>query len=151
MQGKHSLWVRVTLLYLVLVHAFPGVWALSMPQAFYHHFPGFGLVWVAIDGPYNEHLIRDVGGFFIALAALCLLTLIRPRWVAVRATAICLLMFNGPHLWYHLQHLHMLPPIERVALASTLSLTALLVLLLLWQRPVSDSELNSRSARMNHE
>ena len=143
MQLKHPLWIRATLLYLVLFHGFPGVWALFMPQEFYHHFPGFGLVWVAIDGPYNEHLIRDVGGFFIALAALCLLTLIRPRWVAARATAICLLMFNGPHLWYHLQHLHMLPPIERIGLAASLSLTALLVLLLLWQRPTSNLELNA--------
>ena len=35
---------------------------------FYDDFPGLGRSWVAADGPYNEHLVRDVGALNLALA-----------------------------------------------------------------------------------
>ena len=38
------------------------------PKSFYEDFPGAGRVWVAVDGPYNEHLVRDVGSLNLALA-----------------------------------------------------------------------------------
>lgn len=129
-------WVQAILLYLGLTNAFPGAWALFIPRSFYTSFPGFGRVWVAVDGPYNEHLIRDVGGFFLALATLCFLTLLVPRLVSVRATAISLLIFNVPHLLYHLQHLHMLPAIDQVGNAIALGAAVLLPLLLLFHKAI---------------
>lgn len=138
MQIKQARWVRAILLYFGLTNAFPGVWALFMPHSFYDAFPGFGRVWVAIDGPYNEHLIRDVGGFFLALSVLSFVALLAPRSVSVRATAICLLTFNVPHLLYHLKHLHMLPLIDQLGNAVTLSLAVLLSILLLLHRPISE-------------
>ena len=43
-----------------------GLWATASPESFYDDFPGMGRVWVAVDGPYNEHLVRDVGGLNLA-------------------------------------------------------------------------------------
>ncbi|GAB4024057.1 hypothetical protein [Spirosoma koreense] len=134
MQTKHPRWVQATLLYLGITNAFPGGWALFLPRSFYESFPGLGRVWVAVDGPYNEHLIRDAGGFFLALALLCFLAFASPRLVSVRAVALCLLMFSGPHLLYHLTHLHMLPLIDQIGNVVTLSVGALLPLLLLGYR-----------------
>ena len=39
----------------------------SCPAAFYDDFPGLGRMWVAPDGPYNQHLVRDVGELNLAL------------------------------------------------------------------------------------
>ncbi|MBD2754352.1 hypothetical protein [Spirosoma validum] len=136
MQTKQPRWIQAILLYLLIANSVPGIWALFMPRDFYDSFPGFGRTWVAVDGPYNEHLIRDVGAFFVALATLCLLTLVAPRLITVRATAICLLVFNAPHLLYHLNHLHMLPMIDQVGNVVTLSMSVLLSTLLLFYRPV---------------
>lgn len=136
MQTKHPRWVQAILLYLILANALPGTWALFMPYEFYHYFPGFGRTWVAVDGPYNEHLIRDIGAFFTALTVLCFLTLVAPRLITVRATAICLLVFSVPHLLYHLNHLHMLPLTDQIGNVVTLSLSVLLIAVLLFYRPV---------------
>ena len=137
-QTKQLRWVRATLLYHALTNTVPGIWALFRPHDFYWYFPGFGRTWVSVDGPYNEHLIRDVGAFFLVLAVLCFLALLLPRLVSVRATAICLLVFNVPHLWYHLNHLHMLPLVDQIGNVLVLSLGVLLPLLLLLYRPVSE-------------
>jgi hypothetical protein len=130
-QSIQPRWIRIILLYLILSNAVPGGWALFMPDSFYTSFPGFGRTWVSVDGPYNEHLIRDVGAFFLAVTTLCCLTLIVPRLVTAQATASCLLVFNIPHLLYHLRHLHMLPWIDQVGNIVALSLAVLLPILLL--------------------
>lgn len=44
-----------------------GVWATLFPRSFYDSFPGFHRIWVGVDGPYNEHLARDVGSLYLAL------------------------------------------------------------------------------------
>ncbi len=135
---EYPRWVRATLLYLALTNALPGIWALFLPHDFYRYFPGFGHAWVAVDGPYNEHLIRDVGAFFLAFTVLCFLAMRRPDIVTLRGAAICLLIFNVPHLWYHLSHLSMLSPIDQLGNVLTLSLGVLLPLILLFHRPVSE-------------
>ncbi len=45
-----------------------GLWAQAVPRSFYDDFPGMGRMWVAVDGPYNQHLVRDVGGLNLGLA-----------------------------------------------------------------------------------
>ena len=59
--------VRVALGYLAVVTAQIGFWALLAPRSFYDSFPGLGRAWISIDGPYNDHLIRDVGALNLAL------------------------------------------------------------------------------------
>jgi hypothetical protein len=76
---------RVVLLILAASAAHVGAWAIVSPQAFYRTFPAAGHHWTALDGPYNEHLVRDVGGLYLALlvmsvgAATRLLALRRSR------------------------------------------------------------------------
>lgn len=43
------------------------LWPLVAPQSFYDTFPGGGLHWIDINGPYNEHFIRDFGALNAAL------------------------------------------------------------------------------------
>ena len=84
-------WVRIALGYLALVSFEIGVWAQFAPRSFYDHFPGLGRAWVRVDGPYNEHLVRDVGGLNLGLAAVlivAIITLSRPAIVAAAAASL---------------------------------------------------------------
>ncbi|UYZ61773.1 hypothetical protein [Hymenobacter weizhouensis] len=140
MSSPLPLWVRLNLWYLVISNVFPGVWAAFGPQSFYDFFPdfGLGLRWVASDGPYNEHLIRDVGAFFLSVSILPLLALLRPRLVAVRAVPLCLLLFNGLHLAYHLGHLHMVTPVNRYTSIAAL-IGSLVLTVTLWLAPTDST------------
>ena len=70
--------VRVLLIVLGAVALELGVWATFAPRSFYDDFPGLGRAWVAADGPYNEHLVRDFGGLNLALAVLTLVAAASP-------------------------------------------------------------------------
>jgi len=99
---NHRLWLRIAFGYLTLVSLQIGVWALFAPRSFYDGFPGLGLAWVSVDGPYNEHLIRDVGALNLALATMfvgAVVTLSRPL---ITAAAIAAMVWGVPHLVYHL-------------------------------------------------
>ena len=52
---------RVGLGLLAVSAAIVGFWAEFAPKSFYDDFPGGGHHWVRVDGPYNQHLVRDVG------------------------------------------------------------------------------------------
>ena len=82
-----------------------GAWAAVIPQSFYDSFPGFGLMWISIDGPFNEHLIRDVGALYLAIGAIALYAVFAKNLAATRATGIAWVVFGVPHLTYHLLHL----------------------------------------------
>lgn len=78
-----------------------GLWAVLAPQSFYDRFPGGGRQWVAVDGPYNEHLLRDVGGLFCALGILAAFALWRRGADLARATGLAVAAFSIPHVLYH--------------------------------------------------
>jgi hypothetical protein len=108
-------WVRATLAVLVLAAVPVGLWQQFAPRSFYDRFPGFGRVWVSVDGPYNEHLVRDVGGGTLALAAVALFALVRPTPASVATAAVAILVAQVPHTIYHFQHLALLPtPLDRI-------------------------------------
>jgi hypothetical protein len=46
--------------------AYVGFWALIAPHSFYRSFPIPGHHWVSTAGPYDEHLVRDVGGLYLS-------------------------------------------------------------------------------------
>jgi hypothetical protein len=102
------IWETIALSYLMLTTAFAGAWALFLPRAFYEQFPGFGRTWVSVDGPFNEHFIRDLGALQLALALLAMIALFFRPHASLRTVAVCMLMFNLPHLAYHVVHLHAL-------------------------------------------
>ncbi|MDQ4054523.1 MAG: hypothetical protein M3237_17735 [Actinomycetota bacterium] len=108
-----------------------GAWAAPFPRSFYDSFPGLNRTWVAGDGPYNEHLVRDVGAFYLALAVVGVLALIwRERHVTL-VVAAAWTTFSGPHLGYHAAHAGELDAFDAVAQVATLTGTLLLALLLL--------------------
>jgi hypothetical protein len=96
--------VRAGLAALVVTALVVGVWAAFAPRSFYDDFPGGGRHWVAVDGPYNEHLVRDVGELNLALAAVTLVALVTLARAAAVAAALGWLVYQVPHLLYHVRH-----------------------------------------------
>ena len=126
---------RVVLLLLAVPSVQVGLWALLAPRSFYDDFPGGGRQWVAPDGPYNEHFIRDFGGLNLAIATVALVAAFRLSPAMVRTAAVAMLLYAGPHLTYHLFHLDVYETFDQVANVVTLSLAALGPLVLLGLAP----------------
>lgn len=95
-------WVRVALGYLILVSVQIGAWALVAPRSFYDDFPGLGRAWVSVDGPYNEHLVRDVGALNLALTTLFVVAFIRLGRQLVTIAGAVAFVWGVPHAIYHL-------------------------------------------------
>ncbi|HEX6818568.1 MAG TPA: NAD-dependent epimerase/dehydratase family protein [Ktedonobacterales bacterium] len=126
--------VKAGLAFLALGGLVIGLWALLAPLTFYQSFPGFGHRWVVVDGPYNEHLIRDVGGGTLALAVLAIVALLRPTAQLVGATGLAILVSSVPHFIYHLLHLALLPTtLDRVVQTALLGVIPAVAALLLWR------------------
>jgi hypothetical protein len=95
-------WIRIALGYLAFVSLEVGVWAQFAPRSFYDHFPGLGRAWVSVDGPFNEHLVRDVGGLNLALAAMLIAAIITLSRPVIIAASVASLLSGFPHLVYHI-------------------------------------------------
>jgi hypothetical protein len=115
-------WIRLLLAVLAFSGLGLGAYATIAPRHYFVHFPGAGHQWVAADGPYNEHLMRDYGALNLGLgvvAACAIVWLTRPL---VIATALGWLAYDIPHLLYHLFHRDVWDTADQVG-----ALTALLV------------------------
>ena len=64
---RHRTAIRVALAGVGLIQLVDGLYALFAPSSFYSDFP-LGRGWVEALPAYNEHLVRDVGGLFLATA-----------------------------------------------------------------------------------
>jgi len=122
---------RVILLVLAASGLYVGLWGLVDPAAFYRSFPGFGRHWVSVDGPYNEHLVRDVAAFYTAVAVLAIVAAVvgerRLMWTA----GLTWVVFSIPHLGYHAAHLDHYGTFDKVANMASLGGTLLLAALVL--------------------
>jgi hypothetical protein len=82
---------------------------------------------VGVDGPFNEHLVRDVGALYLA----GVLALMWREWRVTLLVAAAWVTFSVPHLGYHLNHLDVLDTVDVVgnviALGGTLALAVLLL------------------------
>lgn len=96
----HEMAARVALVALAIGNGATGLLARLDPRVFYDDFP-FGRTWVAVDGPYNEHLITDFGAALLAIAALCLVGVWRPTREVVTAAAVANIVLGVLHLVYH--------------------------------------------------
>ncbi len=105
--------VRVVLGFLVVVQAVVGVWAQVFPVGFYDDFP-FGLGWVRLLPPYNEHLVRDVGGLTLALGVVLVAALLRTDRFTVRLAAVAGAVFAVPHTVFHALHVAHFPVVDAV-------------------------------------
>jgi hypothetical protein len=111
-------WLRVVLWVMAASGAMVGAWAVLAPRSFYDDFPGGGRHWVSADGPFNEHLLRDVGQGTVAVGVVALVAVISGSVWAARATGLAALVANLPHQLYHQAHVSVLPTMTDQVLQS---------------------------------
>jgi len=141
---------RIILAVTALIGLFVGAWAAFWPASFYEAFPGFGRIWIAIDGPFHEHLIRDVGSLYLALAGASVAAIFSCTPDAGRVVGVAWTVFGIPHLAYHLGHLQSLAPLD--VIGHIVSLGGSLVLGIALMLPVaqrSDSSPPTDGAMMS--
>jgi hypothetical protein len=127
----HQRWFRIALGYLALIAFEIGAWALFAPQNFYDGFPGMGRAWVSVDGPFNEHLIRDVGALNLAFCAVVVYAAVTLNRHLINAACIAALAWGVPHLIYHAFNTEPLSAADNVLSLGGLVLGVGLPLLLL--------------------
>ena len=93
-------------------------------------FPGGGRSWVLALPPYNEHLVRDVGGLNLALAVLLVFAAIMLERRLVQVATIAALVYAVPHFAFHLAHLEELSTGDKVAQTAALALAVVMPLAL---------------------
>ena len=101
--GRRS--VRFAMGLLAVNQAILGAWASLAPRSFYDQYP-LGSGWVASLPPFNEHLVRDVGGLSLGFAALFGATVLNPSPVLVKPVLYAWLLPATTHLAFHLDHLN---------------------------------------------
>jgi hypothetical protein len=143
----HRAEFRAVLIVLGGVQFANGIWATLAPAAFYDDFP-FGRGWVAALPAYNEHLMRDVGGLFLATGFVLLAAAwaMERRLVAVALASY--LLFSIPHAVYHLFNLEPYDTADAVANVIALTATVALPLWLLYR--LSGDRLDAALTRSYH-
>ena len=127
----HERLARVVLAVLAVSGAMVGLWATFAPRSFYDDFPGGGRSWVAPDGPFNEHLVRDVGSLNLALTVLTVAAAVLLVRSLVVVAALGWLAYGVPHLVYHLRHRDVYDTGDQVASLVSLALVPVLALVAL--------------------
>jgi hypothetical protein len=122
---------RVLLIVIAAGNALVGLWASVAPRSFFDEFPGAGRHWVAVDGPFNEHLVRDVGVLNLALMAVVIAALMRPARYLLQVVGGAELIYSLPHFLYHLTHLDPYGTTDTVGLMSSLGVSVIAPILLL--------------------
>jgi hypothetical protein len=123
--------VRAGLVLLGLGQGGAALLALFAPRTFYDDFPVGGAHWVSAFAPYNEHLIRDYGASFLALAVLALAA----AWLADRRLIVVALVVwlvaAVPHAVFHFAHSGEPSGFSGTASLVTLAVNVLVPLVLL--------------------
>jgi hypothetical protein len=133
-------WLRGCLLVLAVSALTVGLWALLVPRSFYDDFPLPGRAWVSTLGPYNEHLVRDVGALNLALGVLLVVAAVLLERRLVQISLVAYLAYAVPHFIFHASTGHAFPLGDNIANLITLGLAVLLPLVLL----VLDGRLGGR-------
>ena len=116
--------MRALLAALAVSAAFPGAWATFAPRSFYDEFPGAGRHWTAALPGYSEHLVTDVGAFYLGFALLLAWAALRPARELVVPVCSAFALFSALHLVWHVAHLDGLETVDKVL--QTASLAAVL-------------------------
>jgi AhpD family alkylhydroperoxidase len=117
--------IRALLLLLAIPQGVVGVWALFWPHSFYGDFPTGTKGWVHVLGPFDAHLVTDVGGLFIAVSAMMVLAAASMKRSAVFVSAVTWTIFSTAHLVWHLGHLGPYSTTDAVANSVTLGASVL--------------------------
>lgn len=123
-------WRDIVLAFFTVQFAASGSWAALFPDSFYDSFPGGGRTWIAVDGPLNEHLIRDVGSLWLGLAVLAAFALARRSTDLARATGLAVAVYSVPHIAYHLANTDPYGSGDIIASIGSLAIGLALALLL---------------------
>lgn len=123
--------VRLGVAVLAISAAYPGLWALISPRSFFYNFPGLGLDWVASMRPYNEHLVRDAGSFYLAFAVLLGAAALTGDRRLIRVSLLSWLVFSVTHVVWHAQNVMGDGTVQRWGPAVSLGLGILLSVSLL--------------------
>jgi 4-carboxymuconolactone decarboxylase len=119
---RHRDLIRGVLLALGISQAVIGMWALVASRSFYDQFPT-GQGWVAKLGPFDEHLVIDVGALFVAIGVLMVLAAVWMRRPLVVAASIAWLLYAVPHTIWHATDLGPLSAADAIANMVTLAIT----------------------------
>jgi hypothetical protein len=122
---------KVLLIVIAIGNGVVGLWASVAPHNFYDNFPGGGRAWIAVDGPFNEHLIRDVGTLNLALTVVVIAALVRPARYLLQVVAGAELVNALPHFLYHVTHLDPYGSSDKVALVGSLAIAVVAPIALL--------------------
>ena len=117
--------MRALLAALAASAAYPGAWATLAPRSFFDSFPGAGRHWTAALPAYSEHLVTDVGAFYLGFALLLAWAAWRPSRELIVPVCSAFALFSLLHLVWHSAHLDGLTTAD--AVLQTASLAAVLV------------------------
>lgn len=119
-------WLRAGLIVLAAANLVPGVWAYLFARSFYDDVPT-----VSADPPFNQHLMSDVGAFFLALGVVLVAAAIVMEHRLIRAALASFLTFAVLHLVFHATHLSGMSRAGATGLVIALAVEAALAAVLL--------------------
>lgn len=145
--GRRS--VRFAMALLAVNQAILGAWASLAPRSFYDRYP-LGSGWVALLPPFNEHLVRDVGGLSLGFAVLFGAAALNPSPVLVKPVLYAWLLPASTHLAFHLDHLNGFSPADAVTQSLGLVLVVLVpaAVLLALHHEETRGKLEQRQSRL---
>jgi hypothetical protein len=108
-----------------------GVLAAFAPRTFYDEFPFVGH-WVDRLPPYNEHLVTDVGAFYLGFALVLAWAAATLQRQLVLAACWGWILFSVLHLVFHARHLERFGTGDAIAELVSLGSVIALPLLALW-------------------
>jgi hypothetical protein len=131
--------LRITMVCLCLSALPIGLQATLAPRSSYDGFP-LGRSWVELLPPYNEHLIRDVGGFYLAFAILFAWAAVTLARELIVPLCVAWAVFSVSHGLFHALHLDGFSTGDAVAEIAGLAAVLVLPLLAVWvvRRDVTD-------------
>ena len=141
--------VRLLLAWFALFGLTLGCWQAFFPASFHADFPGLGHHWVSPNGPYNEHLLPDVGQGNLAVGTVALVALLTGVVWLARAVGLAALVANLPHRLYHQAHVSVLPTttdqvLQSVSLAAV-SVAAVALVVLTFRLPAAPTSTAQRT------
>jgi hypothetical protein len=122
---------RAMLVLLCLYALVLGTLAAFAPHTFYDDFPFFSH-WVELLPPYNEHLVTDVGGLYLALAVIFAWAAWSLQRTLVRAACTGFLVAAVLHLVFHAGHLEGFGTVDGVAEIAALASLLLPPAIAIW-------------------
>jgi hypothetical protein len=129
---------RLALGFLVLATATIGLTATVAPHTFYADFP-FLAHWVDLLPPYNEHLVTDVGGLYLAFTVLFAWAARTLDRTLVQAACSAWLLAAALHLLFHVTHLDHFGTGDAIAEIFTLALLLVPPPIAIWATTPADA------------